>query len=189
MWGPHFIFHFQCMKITNTSIFLLSLFILVSCQENTVTSNFKKLLSQNKYTLVMFIAPDCPLCHTLSTPFSKLNEKYPNIKGIGIISGNYYSSMEINHFATKTAFKPAIFIDNSYHIARQLNATVTPEFYILDSKGNILYQGMMDDRIERLGSNKKQWKNNYLEDAILSVRNNLKPKIEKTTPIGCSLEY
>ena len=58
-----------------------------------------------------------------------------------------------------------------------------------DSTGNILYQGMMDDRIERLGSYKQQWKNNYLEDAILSVRNNLKPKIERTTPIGCSLEY
>jgi hypothetical protein len=97
--------------------------------------------------------------------------------------------MEINHFATETAFKPAIFRDNSYQIARQLNAKVTPEFYILDSTGNILYQGMMDDRIERLGSYKQQWKNNYLEDAILSVRNNLKPKIKRTTPIGCSLEY
>ena len=173
----------------NTSLILVSLFILVSCQENTIPYNFKKLLSQHKYTLVMFLAPDCPLCHTLSTPFSKLNEKYPNMQGIGIISGNYYSAMEINHFATETAFKPAIFRDNLYQIARQLNATVTPEFYILDSTGNILYQGMMDDRIERLGRYKQQWKNNYLEDAILSVRNNLRPKIERTTPIGCSLEY
>ena len=177
------------MNMRNTSLFLLSLFILVSCQESTITSNFKKLLSKHKYTLVMFIAPDCPLCHTLSTPFSKLNDKYPNIQGIGIISGNYYSSMEINHFATESVFKPAIFRDNSYQIARQLNATVTPEFYILDSKGNILYQGMMDDRIEQLGSYKQKWENNYLEDAILSVRNNLNPKIEKTTPIGCSLEH
>jgi hypothetical protein len=48
---------------------------------------------------------------------------------------------------------------------------------------------MMDDRIEQLGSYKQKWENNYLEDAILSVRNNLKPKIEKTTPIGCSLEH
>ena len=42
---------------------------------------------------------------------------------------------------------------------------------------------MMDDRIERLGSYKQQWKNNYLEQAILSISNNQELKIRKTTPI------
>jgi hypothetical protein len=97
--------------------------------------------------------------------------------------------MEINHFATETKFKAAIFRDYSHQIARQLKATVTPEFYILNNEGEILYQGMMDDRIERLGSYKQQWKNNYLEQAILSISNNQELKIRKTTPIGCSLEY
>ena len=60
---------------------------------------------------------------------------------------------------------------------------------LLNNEGEILYQGMMDDRIERLGSYKQQWKNNYLEQAILSISNNQEPKVKKTTPIGCSLEY
>jgi thiol-disulfide isomerase/thioredoxin len=173
----------------NANLFLLVLLLVGSCQPSSVSSNFKQLLSKSEYTLVMFIAPDCPLCKTLSTPFSELDNKYANFQGIGIISGNYYSPMEINHFATETKFKAAIFRDYSHQIARQLKATVTPEFYILNNEGEILYQGMMDDRIERLGSYKQQWKNNYLEQAILSISNNQELKIRKTTPIGCSLEY
>ena len=189
MKGPHFIFHSPCSIMKNTNIFLLVILLVGSCQPSSVSSNFKQLLSKSEYTLVMFIAPDCPLCQTLSTPFSELNEKYANFQGIGIISGNYYSPMEINHFATETKFKPDIFRDYSYQIARQLKATVTPEFYVIDNEGEILYQGMMDDRIERLGSYKQQWKNDYLEEAIQSINNNQKPKITKTNPIGCSLEY
>ena len=97
--------------------------------------------------------------------------------------------MEINNFAKETKFKPAIFRDYTHQIARQLNATVTPEFYLLNAKGEILYQGMMDDRIERLGSYKQQWENNYLADAIQLINKGQLPKIKKTNPIGCSLEY
>jgi hypothetical protein len=48
---------------------------------------------------------------------------------------------------------------------------------------------MMDDRIELLGSYKQQWKNNYLVDAIQTLEKGQLPKIKKTNPIGCSLEY
>ena len=175
------------MKLT--SITLITLLFLGSCKPHSTSSNFKQILSRSEYTLIMFIAPDCPLCHTLSTPFSELNEKYSNIQSVGVISGNYYSPMEINHFETETKFKPSIFRDYNYQIARQLNATVTPEFFLLNAKGEILYQGMMDDRIELLGSYKQQWKNNYLVDAIQTLEKGQLPKIKKTNPIGCSLEY
>ena len=175
------------MKLPN--IVIIIILFLASCKPDPISSNFKQILSLNEYTIVMFIAPDCPLCHSLSTPFSELDKEYSNIQSIGVISGNYYSPMEINNFATETKFKPAIFRDYTHQIARQLNATVPPEFSLLNAKGDILYQGMMDDRIERLGSYKQQWKNNYVADAIQLINEGQLPKIKKTNPIGCSLEY
>ncbi len=97
--------------------------------------------------------------------------------------------MEINMFATETKFKSPIFRDYDYTVAHQFNATITPEFVVIDSSGNTLYQGLLDDRILQLGSYKQQWSEMYLEDALEAISNGKTPKITKTNPVGCVLEY
>lgn len=137
----------------------------------------------------MFIAPDCPLCMTLSTPFSNLSDKYTDIQFLAIYSGKHYEPMEINMFATETKLKPRIFRDYDYEVAHQLDASVTPEFFLIDSSATILYQGMMDDRILALGSYKQQWDEHYLVDAIDAVLAGNKPELATTEAVGCVLEY
>ena len=92
-------------------------------------------------------------------------------------------------FATETKFTPPIFRDYEYEVAHQFNATITPEFILIDSSGNILYQGLMDDRILQLGSYKQTWDKFYLEDAIQTVLADGIPEIKKTDAVGCVLEY
>ena len=154
-----------------------------------MNANFSKLIKAKEYTVLMFIAPDCPLCMTLSTPFSELSEKYTDIQFLAIYSGKHYEPMEINMFATETKLKPRIFRDYDYEVAHQLGASVTPEFFFIDSSANILYQGMMDDRILELGSYKQQWDEHYLVDAIEAVIAGKEVVLKKTEPIGCVLEY
>ena len=154
-----------------------------------MNANFSKLIKAKEYTVLMFIAPDCPLCMTLSTPFSELSEKYTDIQFLAIYSGKHYEPMEINMFATETKLKPRIFRDYDYEVAHQLGASVTPEFFFIDSSATILYQGMMDDRILALGSYKQQWDEYYLVDAIEATLAGKKVVLKKTEPIGCVLEY
>ena len=132
-------------------ILLLGLF---ACGKKPMNANFSKLIKVKEHTVIMFIAPDCPLCMTLSTPFSELSEKYTDIQFLAIYSGKHYEPMEINMFATETKLKPRIFRDYDYEVAHQLGASVTPEFFLIDSSATILYQGAMDDRILELGSYK-----------------------------------
>lgn len=154
-----------------------------------MNANFSKLIKAKEYTVLMFIAPDCPLCMTLSTPFSELSEKYTDIQFLAIYSGKHYEPMEINMFATETKLKPRIFRDYDYEVAHQLGASVTPEFFFIDSSATILYQGMMDDRILALGSYKQQWDEYYLVDAIEATLAGKEVVLKKTEPIGCVLEY
>jgi len=154
-----------------------------------MNANFSKLIKAKEYTVLMFIAPDCPLCMTLSTPFSELSEKYTDIQFLTIYSGKHYEPMEINMFATETKLKPRIFRDYDYEVAHQLGASVTPEFFLIDSSATILYQGMMDDRILALGSYKQQWDEYYLVDAIEATLAGKEVVLKKTEPIGCVLEY
>ncbi|MEJ6751528.1 MAG: alkyl hydroperoxide reductase, partial [Bacteroidia bacterium] len=76
-----------------------------------------------------------------------------------------------------------------YEVAHQLGASVTPEFFLIDSSATILYQGMMDDRILALGSYKQQWDEYYLVDAIEATLAGKEVVLKKTEPIGCVLEY
>ena len=154
-----------------------------------MNANFSKLIKVKEHTVIMFIAPDCPLCMTLSTPFSELSEKYTDIQFLAIYSGKHYEPMEINMFATETKLKPHIFRDYDYEVAHQLGASVTPEFFLIDSSATILYQGMMDDRILALGSYKQQWDEYYLVDAIEATLAGKEVVLKKTEPIGCVLEY
>ena len=154
-----------------------------------MNANFSKLIKAKEHTVLMFIAPDCPLCMTLSTPFSELSEKYTDIQFLAIYSGKHYEPMEINMFATETKLRPRIFRDYDYEVAHQLGASVTPEFFLIDSSATILYQGMMDDRILTLGSYKQQWDKHYLVDAIDAVLAGNKPELATTEAVGCVLEY
>lgn len=154
-----------------------------------MNANFSKLIKVKEHTVIMFIAPDCPLCMTLSTPLSELSEKYTDIQFLAIYSGKHYEPMEINMFATETKLKPHIFRDYDYEVAHQLGASVTPEFFLIDSSATILYQGAMDDRILELGSYKQQWDKHYLVDAIEATLAEKEVILKKTEPIGCILEY
>ena len=95
-------------------ILLLGLF---ACGEKPINANFNKLVKAKQYTALMFIAPDCPLCKTMSTPFSELSAQYPDIQFLAVYSGKHYEPMEINMFATETKLKARIFRDYEYEVA------------------------------------------------------------------------
>ncbi|MBT8327773.1 MAG: thioredoxin fold domain-containing protein [Bacteroidia bacterium] len=171
------------------SLFILSLFVFIGCNSAPKNKSFEKLIKLKEHTVLMFIAPDCPMCKTLSQPYNELVIKYPEVQFLAVHSGKNYDAMEINMFATETKFTPPIFRDYEYEIAHQFKATITPEFILIDSSGKTLYQGLMDDRILQLGSYKQTWDKMYLEDAIQAVLADKPPKVKKTDPVGCVLEY
>jgi len=170
-------------------IILVLAWFVSGCQPKATIQQFEQLIQKCEYTAIMFIAPDCPLCITLSKPFQELFPKNKNYQFLGVISGQYYSPEEINMFAIETPFSMPIFRDYNYTVAKKYKISVTPEFLIINKKGEVVYQGMIDDRIEELGRYKQQWKKHYLKDALESLNRGRAPLIKKTIPVGCSLEY
>ena len=174
------------MKIIK--IILATLFIW-ACDKQVQNQNFDQITKKKEYTALMFMAPDCPLCMKLATPFSALSDSFPNVQFLAVYSGIYYDPMEINMFATETQLKLPIFRDYRYEVAHQLNAGITPEFFLLDSNSNVLYQGMLDDRTEVIGTYKQTWSHHYLRDAIKASLAKNPIRVKKTDAVGCVLEY
>jgi thiol-disulfide isomerase/thioredoxin len=137
----------------------------------------------------MFFAPDCPLCKNYSKPFNQLVEEYPSVQFFAIHSGRNYEAKEIQMFARNMKLKMPVYRDYDYDLANQLGAQITPEFFLLDSSGTVLYQGLLDDRMKELGVYRQNWSNHFLQEAISSSVEGEPVKVTKTEAVGCVLEY
>jgi hypothetical protein len=118
----------------------------------------------------------------------EIDERYEDVQCIAVQSGNHYEGMEIQMYASELGVK-TIFRDYDYKVAHQFDAGITPEFVLVDSLGNVLYQGLLDNRMDQLGVYKQKWDKHYLTDAIDAVLAGESIEITKTEAIGCDLEY
>lgn len=169
----------------------LILFLLFACHKNKPSHVCHNLFDQgNSDIALVFIAPDCPLCETLSYDFVSLQKKYPKVKFYGIVSGSYYNDEEIKQFVDKNGFSIPIIKDTFYEIAHRLKPTRTPEFYLVDRNGKIVYQGLLDNRMEALGVFRTVTTAFYLDSALSQFHiQKRKPTISRTKAIGCTFEY
>lgn len=162
-----------------------------STQLNTITGR-KIDLSDSSLTgsVLMFLAPDCPLCQSYTLAFQKLEDKYKNKLGFyGVISGKYYNQNEIDHYIDSFHFDVPIIRDENFELAHSLDAQVTPHFYLLDNKLDIKYNGRLDNWAISLGRKKLQADSFFLENAIESFSKNEQITLKSTKPVGCILEY
>jgi len=74
--------------------------------------------------------------------------------------------------------------DESQAIGKQLGATVTPQFFILDKSRRLVYRGPWDDQV-----NQTKVKTRYVEDAVKALRSGKAPPQAEVRSLGCSITY
>ena len=75
--------------------------------------------------------------------------------------------------------------DSSQEIALSYGAERTPEFYLLNSKQEVIYRGRMDDSPR----DPSHATTSELEDAINSLMSGQEISIARTESIGCSVKW
>lgn len=148
-------------------------------------------VSHNKANVYVFLSPECPLSQSYSLTLNQLNNNYKNdhICFYGIFSGTFHSTDEIKKFKEKYGIEFPLFQDMDYNLARKLGATTTPEAFVLDSKGIIVYSGRIDNWAYEVSKKRQVITEHNLEDALESIVNNKTVAINKTKAVGCFIEY
>jgi peroxiredoxin len=72
--------------------------------------------------------------------------------------------------------------DPSQKIGRELGASVTPEFFVLNKDRKVVYMGAMDNSI-------KAPTVNYLEPAVKAALKGETPEVQETRGHGCGVPY
>jgi len=148
------------------------------------------LLDNEKSSVVMFLSPDCPLCHSYSLSFNQLREKFGDtINFYGILAGDLYDQEEIDHFVDSFDFAAPIILDPDLELASTLEAEVTPQVFLLNKDGWVMYDGKVDNWAISLGRKKLKADSLYLQWAIEQHLSGEDIQISKTKPVGCVIEY
>lgn len=98
-------------------------------------------------TVVIFIATKCPVSNAYNDRMEKLAEDYKakGVSVVGINANNTEPAAEVKSHAAEKGLKFTILKDDGNKIADRLGATRTPEAYVMDAKGKLVYHGRIDD--------------------------------------------
>ena len=136
-------------------------------------------------TVILFVATKCPVSNAYNERMAKLAEDYRarGVSVVGINSNSTEPAAEVKAHAAAKGLSFTILKDAGNQVADRFNAQVTPEAYLLDASGKLVYHGRIDN--SRSGDSITSTE---LRDAVEAVLAG-KP-VEKTEvkAFGCSIK-
>jgi len=148
-------------------------------------------IKKNKASVLITLDPECPMCANYSKVINELAPKYANdsIQFYGIFTSPYYTDAEIKAYAIKFGVEIPFILDPNYRLASFFGAEVTPEVFVIERNGTLVYQGLLDNWAIALGKKRKMASKHYLADALEAVKTGNEPEVKYTTAVGCIIEY
>jgi peroxiredoxin len=146
----------------------------------------KDLLAKSKAVAVVFVATKCPVSNAYNTRMAALGKEYAakGIPLVGINSNKTEPAAEVKKHAAKHGFTFPVLKDDGNKIADAYGATKTPEVFVLDPKGSLLYHGRIDENQDDPQGVKSPDLRNAL-DAVLSGR---PVPAAETKAFGCTIK-
>lgn len=153
---------------------------------------------KGKYVVLEWYQPDCPFVrkHYRSGNMQALQKEYTD-KGVVWLSidssapgeqGNYPAD-KLNEFAARDgASRTALLLDPAGNVGRLYGAQTTPDMYIIDPSGNLVYKGAIDNKRSTDLQDVKT-ATNYVKSALDALLNGKPVPTNSTRPYGCSVKY
>ena len=145
-----------------------------------------------KGTLVVFTCNACPWAKAWEKRIVEIGNTYPK-KGIGVIVINSndpavvadddYAPMQTR--AKERGMKYPYVVDATSEVARAFGATHTPEAFLFDAEGKLVYHGAIDDNAKEPAKVKER----YLQNALEAVSTGKAVAVTETKSIGCSIKF
>ena len=142
--------------------------------------------------LVVFSCNTCPWVNAWEDRYisvSKLSQK----KGVGMIAinpnegsrENGDSMDDMQSRAKKAKYDFYYTLDKESKLASAFGASRTPQIYLFNNKGTLVYRGAIDDNARR----PRKVENPYLMDAINAMVAGEKINTASTKALGCGIKY
>jgi thiol-disulfide isomerase/thioredoxin len=138
-----------------------------------------------KAVVIMFWATECPYVQPFNDRINEFVKEYQN-KGFvfwGINSNNTESVERTMEHAAANKYLFPMLKDNNNVVADMLEATRTPEVFVLDNNRTILYHGRIED-----SSYKEKVTSYDLKNALDEILAGKEITVKSTKSFGCSIK-
>ena len=141
-------------------------------------------------TLVVFTCNHCPYALAWHDRIAAVARDYPNVKVLAVSSNDAvryprdsYEAMRARVQADGGWPMPYLY-DETQDVARAYGAKTTPDCFLIDAQGRVVYRGAPDADHEDPSQNAA-----WLRDAIDATLAGSAPATAQTTPVGCSIKW
>jgi peroxiredoxin len=153
---------------------------------------------QGKWVILEWLNYDCPYVgkHYNSGNMQALQSEYSD-KGViwlAVVSSapgkqGHYGPDEMNRRSEETGSKAAaVLLDPDGDVGRMYGAKTTPQMYVIDPAGTLLYNGAIDDKPSSRPSS-LEGAHNYLVAAMEEAMAGKPVSTPTSKPYGCSVKY
>lgn len=144
----------------------------------------QKMRPQGEPKVILFFGLECPICQKYVPELNRIYEEYSSRVDFEVITPEKSEAKLISKFTSEYDVNFPINIDKNGR-THSLNPAVTPEVFLFDSTGKLIYQGAIDNWFYELGKYRTEPSEFYLRNALESILAGKKPNVEKTEAIGC----
>lgn len=138
--------------------------------------------SDKATTVIVFMSAKCPCSISHLPEIKSLATDFPNVQFIGI-DANQDETREMGQAYFSQAGLPfPVLRDEKSKYAYQLKAVKTPHAFVLDSSGNVLFQGGVSDSAKFPHANKK-----YLREALTDLKLGVAVRTPLARALGCAI--
>ena len=167
----------------------------VSIEKLTLTSvdgsphSFKDLLGDGRAVCYTFLYPGCPLAQIYAPVLNSLAAEF-GTQGVTIVGVICESEAIKDLEAHKKEFSITfpILLDTSFEVATLLDATMTPEAFLVSRDGTVAYAGRIDSRYKERGVKSPAEVRDDLREAILDLLAEKPVRIPRLAAAGCPLD-
>ena len=149
-------------------------------------------VSGKKGTLVVFTCDHCPWAKMWQTRVTEIGNTAGKA-GIGMVAINANDPAEypedgmdgMKQRAKELGIKFPYVVDATSDVARAFGASRTPEAFLFDAGGKLVYHGTVDDSPKDASAVKDA----YLKDAVSAVSTGKTVTTAETKAMGCSIKF
>ncbi len=133
---------------------------------------------------------DCPFVkrHYEAGTMTTLADKFKadGVIWLAINSTEYATAANNKKWVAEQELSYPVLNDSDGAVARVYDARTTPQMYIIDAGGVLVYKGAIDD--DPRGA-KDGWAINYVDRTVQAILSNKSVEISETKPYGCTVKY
>ena len=144
--------------------------------------------SMSNYRVTYFLSSTCKICQFYSIELREIYKDYNQFgfEFVGLFPGKLETDSTLQSFKELYQLPFPVSLDTTKHV--DWKATITPEVFVTDEQGAIIYYGRIDDAYFSVGKRRARVKHRELRDVLDSLYHTGNTSIRHEPAVGCIIE-